>query len=720
MKGGGREPWLRLSGARRLPAIRQATVSECGLACVAMIVAYHGRGEDLVSLRRRFPVSANGATLDTLIDVFEALELAPRALRCELAEVRRLRTPCILHWGLNHFVVLRKAARDSLVIHDPAQGRLRVPAGEADRMFTGVVLEVEAPPALGRKEPVRRLRLGDLLDFNRDFAASLAAAMLFAALSEVLLLAAPFYLQIVIDQVLLRGDHVLLNALALGFALLAVFQVLAGVMRQLTTQFLSQTTVFSLSTRVLRHLLHLPVSYFRSRRLGDVQQRMQALGKIQAFVTEGAPALVLDAFFLVLVCALMLAYEARLALYVAAAAVLYASWRGLIFGMTFEQANKLVRAEAAAQTHLLESLRAAQSIKLLAGEAGRTRSWQERFARRVNAQIRLGNLHAADSALRQTVFQGLHLAVVYLLARRVMEGSLSIGMMSAFVAYMGMFVTRVSGVIDRWFEYRLLRVPLERLADIVFSEGEAVGRAGSAAPRLAGDVALREVAFCYAGERREVIRDCSLRIGSGEFVAIHGPSGCGKSTLLRIIAGIEAPTHGDICFGDRPAANWPAAAVRAQLGTVFPDDTLVAGSIGANIALFDPHPDRDRMRRAARLAVVDAVIERLPMAYESRVGDLGSALSTGQVQRILFARALYRRPRLLLLDEFTSGLDEDTERLVLATLARLRATRIVVSHSPIVLRAADRVVAFDSLQASPGTRADRLSAGSGPGAASGG
>lgn len=714
MIAGLSEPWLRLSGARRLPAIRQSTVSECGLACVAMIATYHGRSEDLVSLRRRFEVSANGATLNSLIGVFESLGLAPRALRCELAEVRRLRTPCILHWGLNHFVVLRKAAGNSLFIHDPAQGRLRVSAREADRMFTGVALEVEALPPLRREAHVRRLRLGDLVDVNRDFVASLAAAMLFAVMSEALLLAAPFYLQIVIDQVLLRGDYLLLNALALGFAMLAAFQVLAGAMRQLTTQFLSQTTVFSLSSRVLRHLLHLPVSYFRSRRLGDVQQRLQSLGKIQAFVTEAAPALVLDAFFLVLVCFLMFAYEATLSLYVAGAAVLYAAWRALVFGVTFEQANRLVRAEAAAQTHLLESLRAAQSIKLFAGESDRARCWQERFARRVNAQIRLGNLRVADGMMRQTVFQGLHLCIVYLLATRVMDGGISIGMMSAFIAYMGMFVTRVSGVIDRWFEYRLLRVPLDRLADIVFSEGEEVGRAGPAAPQLAGDVALRQVGFAYAGEQRAVIRDLSLRVGAGEFAVIRGPSGCGKSTLLRIIAGLEKPTSGAIHYDDRPAADWPVAVVRSQLGTVFPDDSLIAGSIGENIALFDPQPDRGRMHCAAELAHVDAVIERLPMAYESRIGDLGSALSTGQVQRILFARALYRRPRLLLLDEFTSGLDEDTERLVVASLARLRATRIVVSHSPLVMRAADRVIDLCSAQANPGTRAARLSAGSGP------
>jgi ATP-binding cassette subfamily B protein RaxB len=284
-------------------------------------------------------------------------------------------------------------------------------------------------------------------------------------------------------------------------------------------------------------------------------------------------------------------------------------------------------------------------------------------------------------------------------------------MLSAFVAYTGMFVTRVGGVINRVFEYRLLRVPLERLADIVFNECEDTGEPAQGLPRIVGNVSASQITFTYAGDRQPVIEGISLRVAAGEFVAIRGRSGCGKSTLLHLFAGIEKLTSGALYFDDRPAGDWPAGALRRQLGTVFQDDALVSGSIGDNIALFDARPDPRRMRRAAELAIIDADIETLPMAYQTRIGDLGAALSTGQVQRILFARALYRRPRLLLLDEFTSGLDEDTERLVVATLARLRVTRIVVTHSPVVMRAADRVIDLDFTSDTP---AVRLASGSGP------
>ena len=671
--------------------MRQAAVTECGIACLAMIAQYFGSGDDLVSLRRRFGVSLKGVTLKTLIRMCESSYLSARAVRCGLAELRQLRTPCVLHWELSHFVVLRKVAGSHLVLHDPARGLVRETFADADRKFTGVALELLPTPEFRRRKKLRRLHLRNLLVIDQSFVTSASAAMVFALVSESLLLAMPFYLQTVIDQVLMRGDYLLLNTLVVAFGSLAAFQVLAGAMRQLTFQFLSQATVFSLLSRVMRHLLRLPVSYFRARGLGDIQQRMQSLARVQEFVTQSAPAMALDAFFLVLVSAMMFAYQPLLALVVALAALAYALWRTLIFRTSLEQANRLVRAEAATQTHLLESLRAVQSIKMMSGEQSRSTDWQHLLARRVNTQIRIGNLGVVDSVVHQVLFRGLHVGVVYLVAREVMSGNMSIGMTAAFVAYTGMFATRAGGVINRVFEYRLLKVPLDRLADIVFHEIEPRLDTPVRANRFTGSFQARALTFAYAGDDRPILRECSISAASGEFVVVRGRSGSGKSTLLRLLAGLETPSAGALYFDGRPAADWPMPELRSWVATVFQDDALVSGSIAENIALFDTELDRQRVRWAARRAVIDMDIEAMPMAYETRIGDLGSALSAGQVQRVLLARALYREPRLLLLDEFTSGLDEDTERLVVASVARLRATRVVVTHSETVMRAADRI-----------------------------
>ena len=680
-----------MSGRSRLPVIRQSTVADCGLACIAMVASYFGNTVDLASLRRRFGTSLAGTNLASLIGIAEALHLSARALRCRLSELTRLRQPCVLHWGFNHFVVLRKVTSKRLLIHDPAGGALSVSFAEADAKFTGVVLEFVPTEEFVQRKPARRLKLTDLVVVDRSFSRSVSTALVLAVVSELLLLVMPIYLQTVIDQVLTRGDYLLLHTLALGFVVIAAFQLVASVLRQLSFQFLSQATVFSLASRVLRHLLRLPVSWFRARRTGDIQQRLRSLAGIQAFVTESLPALVLDCVFLLIVVFLMVVYSPVLALVVGATAGAYLLWRMLIFPAMLEQTSKVVRADAAAQSHLLESLRSIQSIKMCAGESCRTTDWQNLFVRRINTQIRAGNLAVADGALYQALFQGLHIGIVFLLAQQVQRGELSIGTLSAFVAYTAMFVTRAGGIINRVFEYRLLQVPLDRLADIVFNEveepeGEPGYRSG-----LAGNVVAGKLTFTHPGAKTPLLSDVSVNIPRGELIAICGCSGSGKSTLLRLLAGIEQPSSGVLCYDGKPVSEWPKAFVRRSVATVFHDDALMAGSIAENIALFDPARSDKRIRKVAGLAAVDGAIEALPMGYETPIGDLGSALSTGQAQRILFARALYRRPALLLLDEFTSGLDADTEALVLRSLVRLSATRIVVSHSPAVLRVADRV-----------------------------
>lgn len=666
-------------------------MAECGLACIAMIAAYFGHSDDLVGLRRRFGVSLKGANLASLVHIGESLQLSARAVRCGLSDLERLRTPCILHWEFNHFVVLRRAKGRHVLVHDPAHGALRMSVAEVDAKFTGVALEFVPSDKFRQRKPRRRLKLADLVTTDRSFVVSIAAALLLAIVSELLLLATPFYLQTVIDQVLMRGDHSLLNTLAIGFSALALFQLVASGMRQLTFQFLSQVTVFSLSSRILRHLLHLPVSWFRSRRLGDIQQRMQSLVSIQAFITQAAPALVIDGIFLVIVVVLMLTYAPTLTGVVTAVGFTYLLWRALIFPTMLEQANKLVRAEAAAQSHLLESLRSMQSIKMTAGESQRTQDWRNLFVRRVNTQLRAGNIGIVDRSIYQGLVQSLHIAIVYFLARQVEFGEMSVGAVSAFVAYTGMFMTRAGGIINRVFEYRLLQVPLDRLADIVFNEAELYDQYADRETGLTGNVRASDVTFAYAGTDSPVFQGLSFEVARGELVAIRGSSGCGKSTLLRILSGAEQATSGGVYFDGKPAGDWPLGSVRRSIATVFHDDALISGSIAENIAMFDHERNEQRMREAAECAAIAGTIEALPMAYDTPIGDLGSALSTGQVQRILFARALYRRPSILLLDEFTSGLDEDTERHLINSLVSHTATRIVVTHSAAVLRAADRV-----------------------------
>ncbi|MBT8088916.1 MAG: peptidase domain-containing ABC transporter [Gammaproteobacteria bacterium] len=681
-----------MSGAPRLPIIRQTTVTECGLSCVAMVANYLGVGADLIALRRQHPPSLNGATLKQITEICDSLRLSTRAVSCRVSELRRLRTPCLLHWGFNHFVVLKSARRDHLVIHDPARGIVKEPHKIAKNEFTGVALEISRGPGFSKSRQLPRLKLGALLPVDVAIVRKLSAGLVLALVCELLVLASPFYLQIVIDQVLGKGDHLLLNTLVVGFAVLLLFQVVANAMRQLTFQYLSQVYVFDLTARVLHKMLRLPLVYFRSRDLGDVQHRVQSLRQVQDFIVYSAPALALDVLFIGLITALMALYDPQLTILAVATIATWCLWRSLLLPLRIRVSGAIALSESSIQTHFLETLRAVQTIKLANGESARQSEWRNLFAKGINEKIRAGNLLVLDSALNQLLFQGLRVISVYLLARRGLDGRMSIGMISAFVAYLGMFMTRGCAIVDRVIEYRLLEVPLNRLADIVFNAEEREGRRSGARTGSGHEIELRNVAFRYAPGEPWVLNNCSCNIPASSFTAIAGCSGTGKSTLLRIIAGAESIADGEALIGGIAVHDWRAQNLRKDVAAVFQEDGLLKGSVAENIAIFERRIDFGRVRQAAKNACVDSEIESLPMGYQTRIGDLGSSLSKGQIQRILLARAFYREPKVLLLDEATSGLDAVSEKRVIDSISQLDITRVVITHSDQVLQAAHEVL----------------------------
>lgn len=686
------EAYLRMTPLSRLPLVRQSTSGECGLSCIAMVAGFLGVGTDLVELRRHNGGNINGATLADLSNICESLGLSTRPVRCRVSELRKLRTPCVLHWQFNHFVVLKSASRGRVVIHDPARGVVKDTYENVRRAFTGVALEISRGSGFRKAKAPPALKLSSLTALDAEFIKKLSAGLVLSLIVELLVLASPFYLQTVIDQVLGQGDVSLLDVLVLGFSALLVFQVVASTMRQLTFQYLSQVSVFDISARVLHKLLRLPLSYFRSRDLGDIQHRIQSLARVQAFIVHSAPALLLDAVFITLLTGLLTIYDAGLTALVLAVTALWCLWRALIFPVSLRLSGDIAIAESSVDTHFLETLRAVQTIKMANGEAARQSEWRNLFADRINAKIRVGNLAVVDSAVRQVLFQGLRILCVYLLAKDVLAGQMSIGMVSAFVAYLGMFMARAGGIVDRLIEYKLLAVPLNRLADVVYGDEETARGRGRTPTSADYCLNMKHAWFRFDNSGRWILRDCSCRIPENGFVAIAGVSGEGKSTLLRLLAGLEPLSEGELSIAGLSVEDWPVQDLRAVTATVFEDDSLLKGTVAENIALFGSGFDLARVQRAAVRACIDREIRQFPMGYQTRIGDLGSSLSKGQAQRILMARALYREPRILLIDEATSGLDYRLEKRVIQTLSTMNATRIAITHSDQMLEAADEVL----------------------------
>ena len=685
---------LGLSG-RRLPIILQTEAAECGLACIAMIASHHGLQSDLSTLRLRFPTSLKGATMADLVRIAAQLQLNSRALRAEMGHLPQLAMPCILHWDLNHFVVLKEVVRGTAVIHDPARGVRRLPLAEVSKHFTGVVLElnpqVDFKPRTEKQTVTLRQLLGQVTGLRR----SLLQIFTLALALEAFLLLTPFLMQWVVDSVLVSLDRDLLVTLGVGFALLVLIQVATGAIRSWAVLHLSTTLNLQWLANVFAHLMRLPVAWFEKRHTGDVLSRFGAVQKIQQTLTTSFIEAVLDGVLVIVTLAMMFVYSGRLSAIALGAVASYALLRAVLFRPLRDATEEAIVFEAKRSSHFLESLRGVQSIKLFNRQDDRQARFMNLAVDTMNATVATRRLDLMFSVGHKLVFGLERVAIVWVGALLVMDHTFSVGMLFAFIAYKEQFATRFSGLIDKGVEVKMLRLQGERLADIVLAEPEP--QLGFE-PRVSDkpmSLELRDLQFAYSEAEPPVLRGLSLRIEPGESVAIVGPSGCGKTTLLKLMLGVHSPQSGEIRVGDVPLARLGLHAWRDMIGTVMQDDQLFAGSITDNISFFDPQADAAWVTECARVAAVAAEIEAMPMGFHTLIGDMGGSISGGQRQRILLARALYKRPKILFLDEATSALDVDGEREVNQAIRQLELTRIIVAHRPETIASASRVVVLN-------------------------
>ena len=684
---------------RRAPLMLQTEAAECGLACLAMVAAHHGMQTDLPTLRLRFPLSLKGATLADLTRIAAQMQFTPRALRAELGHLSQLQLPCVLHWELNHFVVLTEVTAKGVVIHDPARGVRRLSTAEVSKAFTGVVLELT--PAADFKPQVQKqtVTLRQLLGRVSGLKRSLLQIFALALALEAFMLLSPFFMQWVVDGVLVSADRDLLVTLGLGFGLLVLIQVGVGAIRSWAVLYLSATLNLQWLSNVFAHLMRLPMPWFEKRHTGDVMSRFGAVQQIQQTLTTHFIEAVLDGLLVVLTLAMMSFYSVTLTAIAVGCVLVYALLRWAFFRPLREATEEAIVFDAKKSSHFLESLRGVQSIKLFNRQEDRQAQFMNRVVDAMNAHIATRKLDLVFSVAHKLVFGLERIAVVWVGALLVLDRSFSVGMLFAFFAYKEQFALRVSGLIDKVVELKMLKLQSERLADIVLTAPEAevlvparsMASASNSA-HTAPSLELRGVGFRYSDSDPILLRDLNLVIAPGESVAIVGPSGCGKTTLLKLMLGIHSPQRGEILLGGVPLDQVGLRAWRERFATVMQDDQLFAGSISDNISFFDPQADAAWVQQCARIASVNDDIDAMPMGYHTLIGDMGTSISGGQKQRLLLARALYKRPQFLFLDEATSALDVDRERLVNAAVRQLNITRIIVAHRPETIASAGRVI----------------------------
>ncbi len=686
---------LRFGGGRRLPMIHQSEAAECGIACLAMIAGFHGYETDLSRLRQRFSVSQHGVNLKQLMDMAAGLHLASRALQLELDELPQLQTPSILHWDMNHFVVLRKCTRQKVIIHDPGLGERSLSWSEVGKHFTGVALELSPTEQFKPEKARQRLRLRQFWHRIVGLKRSLLIILLLSSLLQVFAIAAPFYMQTVVDDVLLRHDENLLLVLALGFGLLMLIRVGTEALREFSILHLSTRLNIQMAANLFRHLVRLPMDYFQKRHMGDVVSRFGSLQKIRELLTTGLVSALVDGIMALITLVVMLIYSVQLALVVMGFVVLYGLVRWLLYRPLRRLSEESIVNHARQDSNFMETVRAMQTIKLFQRENDRQNLWQNRYAEAMNADIRVEKLRIGYGVINGLLFGLENIIVVYLAARAVMGDVFSVGMLFAFMSYKQRFVDSMDGLIEQLIEMRMIGLHLERLADITFTPAEKVDdflppMPGQSSSPVAGALSVRSLSYRYSEADPPVLSHIDMDVAPGEAVAIVGPSGCGKTTLLKCLMGLLEPSDGEIRVDGKPVQQ--VAGYRACVAAVMQDEQLLSGSIADNIACFDPQPDLSRMQEAAHLSAIHEDIMQLPMQYNTLVGDMGTSLSGGQKQRVVLARALYRQPRILFMDEATSHLDADNERRVNDNIRDLNITRVIVAHRQETIRSADRVI----------------------------
>jgi ATP-binding cassette subfamily B protein RaxB len=683
---------LNFGGGSRMPVLLQAEAGECALACLAMVASFHGYRVSLAMLRHRFSTSLKGVTLSHLIAIAQQLHLTPRPLRLEFDELKALQTPCILHSELDHFVVLRTVTRTGVVLHDPAIGERRLTLQQVKGRFTGIAVELSRGPDFRRQREHPAIPLRTLAGKIEGLKRGLIRVFALALTLEVFSLIAPQFVQLVVDQVLADGDRDLLATLGVSFSVLLVLQIGVSALRGWVVTWLGSHFNMNWTGNVFQHLVRLPHSYFLKRHLGDIVSRFSAIDTIQQTLTTQFVSVVLDGLMSVLTLALLCVYSVPLTAITVAFLVVYAGLRTLYFRV-FREANlSQIMVKARQQTSFLETVRGIQAVRLNNQEPMQTARYLNATADALNTSIKVQRLTLVFNAANGLASGAQRIAVLWLGAWLALRSAMSAGMLMAFVAYADQFTTRAGSLVDYLIQIRLLRLQGERLADVVLAPTEKFAEGIYAGPMPALGVELKSVSFRYADGDPWVLKDASLTLSPGESVALVGPSGAGKSTLARLILGLLDPTEGVMEVGGLDLRNLGKTRFRSKVGSVMQDDTLFAGSISDNISFFDENANPDAIEAAARAAELHDDIVAMPMGYHSLIGDMGSALSGGQQQRLFLARALYRRPELLVLDEATSHLDVERERTISRRLREMNITRLIIAHRPETIATADRVM----------------------------
>lgn len=671
--------------------IFQSEASECGLACLAMIATFYGNEVNLLALRRKHSMSLKGSNLANIISISKSLGFFSRPLRLDLDELDQLKTPCILHWDLNHFVVLQKVNKKKITVIDPSLGRRVLSLDDCSKHFSGVALEIYKSKDFKKKKSVDKLKIYDMFKGIKGFKTNIVVLLLIALILQIIGLLSPFLMQWILDRVIPSNDLNLLSLILVGFTIVLVTNVVISFINDWVALYFGGNLSLQLNSSVFIKLINLPLPFFQNRHLGDIVSKFGSMGNIQSIFTGQFITVTLNSIFGILTLVLMVLYSFKLSLVVLGTFFIYAIIRWVSYLPLHNLSQEGVVVSAQTNSYFLETIRGIKAIQFFNKQEARTIKWFNSYIKEVNVGLKASKLTMILSSINSILFGIENIVIIWIGVHNVLSGAFTVGVFIAFMSYKEQFKSKINGLIDSFIDYKLLDIDRERLSDIVlFSEEQEVKKVFDVSEIQDTCIDIKNLSFAYSNESQSIINNLSLYITNNEFVAITGVSGKGKTTLMNLIAGINRPTSGDITIGGKSIIG--LSLPNSLMSMVSQDDTLYAGSILENICFFDYAADLDWVEECAKMAQIYDDIINMPMGYETLVGDMGTTLSGGQKQRLFIARALYFKPKILLLDEATSHLDVENERKINEVLKNLSITRIIIAHRSETINSADRVI----------------------------
>nr|WP_314267038.1 peptidase domain-containing ABC transporter [uncultured Moellerella sp.] len=679
----------------RIPVIHQTETSECGLACLAMIAAHHGKSIDLISLRQQFNLSARGTTLAGLNGIASELGMTTRALSLDMDELSDLRTPCILHWDFNHFLVLVKIKGNQFVLHDPAYGRRTVGQEEMSRYFTGVALEVWPGSTFTTNEVKKRLSLAALIGSVHGLKRALLKIFAFSVVIEAIGLIMPVGTQLVMDHAIPAGDQGLLSLIAIGLLFFILLRAGVSICRAWSSLVMETLINVQWQSGLFSHLLRLPLSYFERRKLGDIQSRFASLDVLRSTFTTSVVGAIMDGIMVIGVFLMMIMYGGSLTWIVLGFTAIYIILRLSTYNYYRQLSEELLIKEARAGSYFMESLYGITTVKTQGMSERRGNHWLNLKIDSINTGIRLTKMNLLFGGVNTFVAACDQIAILWIGASLVIDNQMTIGMFVAFGAFRSQFSDRAASITEFLLQLRMMSLHNERITDIALNEPE------NKKPDIPYEAQMQpaaletsELSYSYDSQSAPIFSYINLHIQPGESIAIIGPSGSGKTTLMKVLCGLFEPSAGAVLIDGIDIRQLGVNNYHKMIACVMQDDKLFSGSIRENICGFSENIDEEWMMICAQASYIHEVIVKMPMGYETLIGELGEGLSGGQKQRLFIARALYRKPRLLFMDEATSALDKESESYVNQAIKQLNITRIIIAHRESTIASADRIISL--------------------------